>query len=160
MLDRNHYSYIVPGYSGHIPAHILEQNEEKIPCSKTAQIPGYQGYVKSIKSENMFGKTYGKITDTIAQDAYHIGPDVKPIERYTSLNREAFCDLTKVHQKKIADVVGVSPAPEIYQAPIPKKIMYEFFGAPHEAEKVTFDLYEESKKKGGSGCGGGSGTGG
>ena len=30
MLDRNHYSYIVPGYSGHIPAHILEQPEEKL----------------------------------------------------------------------------------------------------------------------------------
>ena len=161
MLDRNHYSYIVPGYSGHIPSHIKEQQEEKVLPKKTAQIPGYQGYVKSIKSENMFGKTYGKITDTIAQDAYHIGPDVKPIERYTSLNREAFCDLTKVHQKKIADVVGVKPAPEVYQAPIPKKIMYEFFGAQTEPEKVSFDLYEESKKKGGamggSGAQGGSG---
>jgi hypothetical protein len=31
MLDRNHYSYIVPGYSGHIPANILEEAEEKMP---------------------------------------------------------------------------------------------------------------------------------
>ena len=79
MLDRNHYSYIVPGYSGHIPAHILEQPEEKLGCQRTAHIPGYKGYVKSIKSENMFGKTYGKITDMIANDKYHIGPDVQPI---------------------------------------------------------------------------------
>ena len=32
--------------------------------------------VKSIKSENMFGKTYGKITDMIAKEENHIGPDV------------------------------------------------------------------------------------
>ena len=144
MLDRNHYSYIVPGYSGHIPAHILEQAEEKLPQVKTAQIPGYQGYVKSIKSENMFGKTYGKITDTIAKDSYHIGPDVQPIERYTSLNREAFCDLTKVKEKNVSEVVGVCPAPEIYQAPIPKKIIYDFFGVQIKPEKVSFDLWEES----------------
>ena len=59
-------------------------------------IPGYKGYVKSIKSENMFGKTYGKITDLIAKEQYHIGPDVQPIERYTSLNREAYCNLNEI----------------------------------------------------------------
>jgi hypothetical protein len=96
MLDRNHYSYIVPGYSGHIPAHVLEQQEEKMPQSKTAHIPGYKGYVKSIKSENLFGNTYGKITDMIAQDTYHVGPDVKPMERYTSLNRQAYCNLNEI----------------------------------------------------------------
>ena len=140
MLDRNHYSYIVPGYSGHIPSHIKEQQEEKVACKKTAQIPGYQGYVKSIKSENMFGKTYGTITDTIAKDSYHIGPDVQPVERYTSLNREAFCDLNKVETKPIAQVVGVSPTPENFQAPIPKGIQQDFFGVKGEGEKgVTFE---------------------
>jgi hypothetical protein len=41
MLDRNHYSYIVPGYSGHIPEKILEEPEERMPSKKTAHIPGY-----------------------------------------------------------------------------------------------------------------------
>ena len=45
----------------------------------------------------------------ISQDGYHIGPDVQPMERYTSLNREAFCDLNKIKDKKIAEVVGVEP---------------------------------------------------
>ena len=44
----------------------------------------------------MFAKTYGKITELIAKDQYHIGPDVKPVERYTSLNREAFCNLNEI----------------------------------------------------------------
>ena len=68
----------------------------------------------------MFGKTYGKITDMIALEDYHIGPDVEPMERYTSLNREAYCDLNEIKDKKIAEVVGVCPKPEDYQAPIPK----------------------------------------
>ena len=93
----------------------------------------------------MFGKTYGKITDMIAQDEYHIGPDVQPIERYTSLNREAFCNLNEIN-KKIAQVVGVCPPPEIYKAPIPKKIIYDFFGVCQKPEKVSFDLWEEAQK--------------
>jgi len=56
----------------------------------------------------------------IAQDSYHIGPDVQPIERYTSLNREAFSDLTKIKDKQISEVVGVNPCQDIYKAPIPK----------------------------------------
>jgi hypothetical protein len=76
MLDRNHYSYIVPGYSGKIPAHILEVEEQRVPSKKTAHIPGYLGYVKSIKSENCFGKTYGRITEMISKDNVHVGPDV------------------------------------------------------------------------------------
>jgi len=44
----------------------VEEDEKKVPSKKTAHIPGYCGYVKSIKSENMFGKTYGNITDKIA----------------------------------------------------------------------------------------------
>ena len=67
-----------------------------MPMQKTAHIPGYKGYVKSIKSENLFGNTYGKITDMIAQDTYHTGPDVQPMERYTSLNRQAYCNLNEI----------------------------------------------------------------
>ena len=79
MLDRNHYSYIVPGYSGHIPQNILEKQEEIAHVKPKAHIPGYQGYVPSIKSENMFGKTYGKITDLIANNDFVKGADVNPV---------------------------------------------------------------------------------
>jgi hypothetical protein len=50
------------------------------------------------------------------------------MERYTSLNREAFSDLSKIKDKKIAEVVGVNPPPEVYNAPIPKDVMESFFG--------------------------------
>jgi hypothetical protein len=36
--------------------------------------------------------------------------------------------LNTVKTKKIAQVVGVNPKPEIYNTPIPKEIMSEFYG--------------------------------
>ena len=68
------------------------------------------------------------------------------MERYTSLNRLAFCNLNEIHDKKIAEVVGVKPQHEIYKAPLPKKILHDFFGVKSNDEKVSFDLYAESKK--------------
>ncbi len=109
MLDRDVYSYIVPHYSGHIPAHILEQDEDIQKKKPTAHIPGYKGYVPSIKSENLIGETYGKITERIAKGNYHQGQDYNPMIRYTSANREAYINLRNVVDKKVADVVGVNP---------------------------------------------------
>ena len=126
MLDRNHYSYIVPGYSGHIPANILECPEEKLPSKQTAHIPGYQGYVKAINSENLFGNTFGKITDDVALSNYHTGADVDPMERYTSMNRMTSCDLAQVKTKKIATIVGVEPVDEVFNSPIPKEVLESF----------------------------------
>ena len=60
----------MPGYTGYKPAHIKEE-EERIKIESQAanqivdagpRIPGYQGYVPNIKSENVFGTTYGKTT--------------------------------------------------------------------------------------------------
>ena len=60
----------LPGYTGYKPAHLKEEEERERALEATAMIeadagprvPGYQGYVPSIKSENVFGGTYGKTT--------------------------------------------------------------------------------------------------
>jgi len=134
MLDRDHYSYIVPGYSGHIPGNLLEREEYLEKPAPKAHIPGYKGYVASIKSENLIGKTYGKITGMVAAKEFHKGADVKPIERYTSLNREAYVNLRTVNDRKIAEVVGVKPPPPVYERPIPKTVINTFHGVGEEGE--------------------------
>ena len=67
------------------------------------------------------------------------------MERYTSLNREAFSDLSKIHDKKIAQVVGVNPEPEVYNAPIPKDVMESFFGQDKEGGKEGGEKSSEKK---------------
>ena len=66
MLEGTRLDYLVPGYTGHIPK--KEQFDPVLNEKKEAHIPGYAGKVKSIKSENMYGQSFGKITDTIAKD--------------------------------------------------------------------------------------------
>ena len=53
----------IPGYTGYKPAHVTEDEEkaklEMIAAAQQkdvgARVPGYQGYVPNIKSENVFG---------------------------------------------------------------------------------------------------------
>ncbi len=66
MLEGTRLKYIIPGYTGHIPK--KEEFDTNPAQKKEAHIPGYDGKVKSIKSENMYGQTFGKITGTVAKD--------------------------------------------------------------------------------------------
>ena len=51
------------------------------------RVPGYQGYVPNIKSENVFGGTYGKTTHGQRLGAYVAsGFDTNDRDRYTSVS--------------------------------------------------------------------------
>jgi len=55
------------------------------------QMPGYQGYIPSIKAENLYGNTYGKTTAISINKEYPKDPGVgKPplgVDRYKTQNR-------------------------------------------------------------------------
>jgi hypothetical protein len=77
---------------------------------------GYQGYIKSVKPENIFGKTYGNITYDINVNGVRQGRDVQPDERYSSLARSTFIDQSQIRQRTAAEIVGIknrSPASEV-----------------------------------------------
>jgi len=48
----------------------LEELDDDSNQNNKGKIPGYVGFISGLKSENVFGKTYGKITSTIHQDIY------------------------------------------------------------------------------------------
>merc|ERR1712170_90887 len=92
MLKNSKTSYIVPGYTGHLPR--SAQREPEIPPEDPhGQIPGYCGYIESVKPENIFGKTYGNITYQINCETYHKGQDVGADLRYNSMARDTFVNL-------------------------------------------------------------------
>ena len=73
--------------------------------NKRAQhVPGYQGYVPSIKAENLYGNTYGKSTSIAINKDYPKDPGVgKPpvgsgVDRYKS---QAKADYTKENFRRI-----------------------------------------------------------
>ncbi|EAR93097.3 hypothetical protein TTHERM_00449470 (macronuclear) [Tetrahymena thermophila SB210] len=109
MFEGTRLSYVVPGYTGHIPKVI---RDDPIPIQKQEpkyQIPGYDGYIPSIKSENIFGKTYGKITYTISKGDQHQGQDVNAQQRYASVTQETYINQNQVLQRTAAEIVGVPP---------------------------------------------------
>ena len=63
----------LPGYTGYKPAYIREEAEnaeaaamqevrDQNNAAQRNRVPGYQGYVPQIKSENVFGSTFGTTT--------------------------------------------------------------------------------------------------
>lgn len=58
---------IVPGYTGHIPRRIDVDLKTPRVTKGNGHIPGYSGFVQSILSENLFGKSYGTTTYEVHQ---------------------------------------------------------------------------------------------
>ena len=107
-------SYIVPGYTGHIPK-AGQRPVDIEPEDPHGQIPGYCGYIKSIKPENIFANTYGNITYMINCEHYHQGQDVGPEQRYNSLTTSTYVDQSTITPKTAATLVGVTPHPPNYR---------------------------------------------
>ena len=59
MLERQGH---LPGYTGHIPKNPALEEVGQAPV-KYSHIPNYQGFIPGVKAENLFGKTYAKITE-------------------------------------------------------------------------------------------------
>ena len=68
------------------------------------QLPGYQGYIPSVKAENIYGKTYGKTTSVAINKEYPKDPGVgKPplgVDRYKTQNK---ADYSKENFRRIVN---------------------------------------------------------
>lgn len=107
---------IIPGYSGHIPLSALPK--ELVPDTHIAggHIPGYAGYVCKIKPENLFGKTFGCITETVQR-----GDDVS-VNPMLTTSQHIYVDQASIRQKTAAESVGVAPKSPEYRKPSPEEL--------------------------------------
>ncbi len=53
---------------------------------------GYAGYIKGVKSENVYGQTYGKTTFASAASDFHVGRDEPANLKYTTTMKSQFID--------------------------------------------------------------------
>ena len=84
---------MIPGYTGYIPQYTNDKNSAQYPNpydNKKSQIPGYQGYVSGIKSENVFSQTYGRTTEASAQGLIQRGFDLPGEERYMTVSQMTY----------------------------------------------------------------------
>ena len=83
----------IPGYTGYKPQH-LEDNVPHMEVytgdKKVSRIPGYQGYISGIKSENFFAQTYGRSTEASAVGNIPRGFDLPDKDRYVSVAQQSY----------------------------------------------------------------------
>ena len=92
---------MIPGYTGHQSAQIGEEREaaqiqeltmrqQEANANNQFRVPGYQGYVPQLKSENVFGGTFGKTTNQQQMGQVKAGFDCSNEDRYHSQARDVF----------------------------------------------------------------------
>lgn len=107
---------IIPGYSGHIPSSALPK--ESIPPTHITggHIPGYAGYVCKIKPENLFGRTFGTITESVQVN------DELSTDPLLTTTQQIFVNQNTIRQKTAAESVGVVPKRPDYVKPTPEEL--------------------------------------
>jgi len=112
------YANAIPGYTGHRPEGV-PVNERDIQQAREPRkhIPGYGGYVPGVKSENVFGQTYGKTSFASSAKAFPRGIDQTPAVKYNSVMKEQFIDHSEVAHmhETTAQIVGVQRGPDVYK---------------------------------------------
>jgi len=60
-----------PNYKGHVPGKNKKTSPIKKGICRDAMVPGYSGYVFALRSENLFGKTFHRITKEVKGGEYY-----------------------------------------------------------------------------------------
>ena len=107
MIRSNRLDFLIPGYTGYIPKNLREEENAPQLDEKEGHIPGYAGHVEKIKSENLFGKPFGRLTYEVHKNI----PQNK--ETYLTINQEIYLDQNKVEEKPVSGVKCLSKTLQI-----------------------------------------------
>lgn len=108
----------IPGYTGHRSATedlgALDQQQAKDPRK---QIPGYGGYIPGIKSENVYGETYGKTSYASSAKTFVRGMEEPPHLKYDTTMKKEFIDHANRTDRiqTTAELVGVLRGEDVYK---------------------------------------------
>ena len=97
---------------------------------------GYEGYVPAIKSENIFGKTYGKCTHASDTGDHDKGLDIPSEQKFKSVHGLEFKNQSSVDYETAAKVVGVNKQADKYKRPLDPTIANGFWGTEDRDEVV------------------------
>lgn len=77
---------------------------------------GYGGYITGIKSENVYGETYGKTTFASSSKAFNRGMDQPPHIKYNTTMKGEFLDnaVRAQEAETVATIVGVNRGEDMY----------------------------------------------
>lgn len=126
----------IPGYTGHQRG--LEVVDERPNGPAQKKIPGYAGYIPSVASENVYGVTYSKATQSSAESTIHKGMDQPSSIKFRSTANAEFQQRHADNFESVSQTVGVRRQQDRYQAPVPPQAVCEFFGMnPTEGDHLV-----------------------
>ncbi|CAG9320436.1 unnamed protein product [Blepharisma stoltei] len=123
MLERHGH---LPGYTGHIPKN-QQIEEPPQPQPRRPQLPNYMGFIPGVKSENLFGKTYGKITEMSALGTYNKGRDIPVEDKFKSITQENYVNQLRIYVPFLHPKEYPLP-PEDPINEIPSETLSKFYG--------------------------------
>lgn len=85
----------IVGYMG-CQRNTEDHNAEPPQTHHDSHIPGYVGYIPSVRSENIYAKTYGKTTENCAKGQFNKGIEMPNEVKYTSTTKETYAHPNKI----------------------------------------------------------------
>lgn len=111
------YKNAIPGYTGHRPEAAGDRSDLQQPKEARKQIPGYAGYIPGVKSENVFGETYGKTSYMSSCGSIKRGIDQPPGVKFSSMATNTLINHADVADQleTVAQIVGVQRGEDMYK---------------------------------------------
>ena len=86
----------IQGYAGHIPGQLTDNLVHKTPVVPGVDLPGYAGYVFAIKPENIYGKTFSRLTNEVKKENSYYRNRPHFEDNWDTIARENYKDPAKV----------------------------------------------------------------
>lgn len=107
IVHRPRLHWVNHNWLSHIPKKVYDNPQPVEQKPGQSHIPGYAGYVHSIKSENLYADTFGRITSNVNSYQYVKGQDVPPREKYVSTATKTNIPPSEMLRRTAAEVVGI-----------------------------------------------------
>jgi hypothetical protein len=101
MIDVKSKKAPIVGYMGYVPASETAEQQEGGSGGIDSHVPGYVGYIPAVKSENLYAKTYGKITENCSKGNYYKGIELPTEVKYTSTTKDTYVHPNKIKEQEL-----------------------------------------------------------
>lgn len=91
----------IAGYMGYVPSN--QDKDDSSGLVIDSHIPGYVGYIPAVKSENIYARTYGKITQNCYKGNYPKGIEFPPDIKYKSTTKDTYVDPNSIKQEELLE---------------------------------------------------------
>ncbi len=101
MIEIKNKKDPIAGYTGCMPMKETGNSEYSKQRDLQSHIPGYVGYIPSVKAQNLFAQTYGKVTENCHKNNYQKGIEHPADVKYKSTTNDTFVHPNSVKAQQL-----------------------------------------------------------